>query len=102
MGASDISDTSYLQGHKKRTEVTVKFTGAVLGAPQQEESSNGSGALGSVLGGLLNKKTGNQNQAQSSNGLNVIFTSHTELQAVDTSGLPSSLFEAPAEYSREQ
>lgn len=35
MGASDITNTSYLQGHKKRSESSVKFTGAVLGIMQK-------------------------------------------------------------------
>jgi hypothetical protein len=35
MGASDISNTSYLQGIKKRVESNVKFTGAILGALQK-------------------------------------------------------------------
>lgn len=35
IGASDISDTSYLQGHTKRTDTRIKFTGAVLGTLQK-------------------------------------------------------------------
>ncbi|HVC37409.1 MAG TPA: hypothetical protein VNF46_03295 [Gammaproteobacteria bacterium] len=35
MGASNISDTSYLQGHKKRSESNLQFTGAVFGTVQK-------------------------------------------------------------------
>lgn len=35
MGASNITDTSYLQGHKKRSESNTQFTGAILGTLQK-------------------------------------------------------------------
>ncbi len=35
IGASDISDTSYLHGHTKRTDTRIKFTGVVLGTLQK-------------------------------------------------------------------
>jgi len=35
MGASNITDTSYLQAHKKRSESNTQFTGAVLGTVQK-------------------------------------------------------------------
>lgn len=35
VGASDITDTSYLQGHNQRVESNLKFTGAVLGTMQK-------------------------------------------------------------------
>jgi hypothetical protein len=35
MGASNITDTSYLQGHKKRIESNTQFTGAILGTLQK-------------------------------------------------------------------
>ena len=35
MGASNITNTSYLQGHKKRSESNTQFTGAILGTLQK-------------------------------------------------------------------
>ncbi|MDE2235592.1 MAG: hypothetical protein KGK44_08610 [Gammaproteobacteria bacterium] len=45
MGASNITDNSYLRGHNKRVESNVQFTGAILGALQKwkhgDKGSNG-------------------------------------------------------------
>jgi hypothetical protein len=69
--------------------------------PQQTEDSGGSGNLGGMLGALLGGKTEQQSQEKNAGGLNTIFTSHTELQSIDTSSLPASLFQVPAGYSKE-
>jgi len=45
MGASDITDNSYLHGHDKRVESNIQFTGAILGTLQKwkhgDKGSNG-------------------------------------------------------------
>ncbi len=46
MGASNITDTSYLQGHNKRSESNTQFTGAILGTLQKwKHGDNGSNAV---------------------------------------------------------
>jgi hypothetical protein len=46
VGASNITDTSYLQGHNKRSDSNTQFTGAILGAIQKwKHGDNGSNSV---------------------------------------------------------
>ncbi len=56
-----------------------------------------------MLSGLLAKTAEKQAQnqpQQNTDGLSVIFTSHTELKSLDTGSLSGSLFEVPAGYTK--
>ena len=56
-----------------------------------------------MLSGLLAKTAEKQAQnqpQQNTDGLSVIFTSHTELRSLDTGSLSGSLFEVPAGYTK--
>lgn len=53
-------------------------------------------ALTAVLGAVLARTPA----AASTLGMTVIFTSHSELQSLDTGRLPASVFEVPAGYTR--
>ncbi|MGH8280956.1 MAG: hypothetical protein ACRERZ_02065, partial [Gammaproteobacteria bacterium] len=69
-------------------------------SPSQDEQSPGSS---SGLRGLLAMKAKQNEQTNPQlnvNGLSTIFTSRTEVQAIDTSSLPASLFEVPAGYTK--
>lgn len=79
---------------------------ATQSEPQQQPQEQSSGGLGGMLGGFLAKKLGGGSQGQAQNqanaaGMNVIFSSHTELESLDTAPLPASIFEVPAGYRRD-
>ncbi|MHB8405024.1 MAG: hypothetical protein ACYDCJ_06355 [Gammaproteobacteria bacterium] len=72
---------------------------------QTQQSSAPSSGLGGMLSGLLAKTAEKQAQNQSqqkqnTDGLSVIFTSHTELKSLDTGNLSGSVFEVPAGYTK--
>ncbi|MGH8307618.1 MAG: hypothetical protein ACRER0_05025 [Gammaproteobacteria bacterium] len=66
---------------------------------QDEQSSGSSGGLRGLLA-MKAKQNEQANQQQNANGLSTIFSSRTEVQALDTSSLPASLFEVPAGYTK--
>ena len=73
--------------------------------PSEQQNLGNSGSLGGLLGGLLAKKAEQKTQNDQQNpsgtpGMTVIFSSHTELKSLDTSGIPASMFSVPAGYTR--
>lgn len=71
--------------------------------PQTQQSSAPSSGLGGMLSRLLAKTAEKQAQnppQQNTDGLSVIFTSHTELKSLDTGSLSGSVFEVPAGYTK--
>ncbi|MGA9853725.1 MAG: hypothetical protein WBR29_00410 [Gammaproteobacteria bacterium] len=73
-------------------------------ASQDQQSSDNSGALGSLLGSLMSKNSTQSSQSgqqKGTDGLTTIFQSHTEVQSIDTGNQPASLFEAPTGYTKD-
>ena len=76
---------------------TGQQNGGQSGGNQQGNPQDLSKALGSLFG----SKKDDDSSAKSSDGMTVIFTSHTEIKSVDTGSLDSSLFEVPAGYKQD-
>ena len=85
--------------------IDVTWKGNSSGGQQNGGSGGGQPAqpqnLGSALGSLFGSKKSDDSSSQSSDGMAVIFTSHTEVKSVDTGSLDASLFEVPADYKKD-
>ncbi|HET7174505.1 MAG TPA: hypothetical protein VFK21_00705 [Gammaproteobacteria bacterium] len=76
---------------------TGQQNGGQSGGNQQASPQD----LSKTLGSLFGSKKDDDSSAKSSDGMTVIFTSHTEIKSVDTGSLDSSLFEVPTDYKKD-
>ncbi len=70
---------------------------------QNQHDSDNSNALGGLLGSLLSKNATQNDQSsgqKTTDGLNTIFHSYTEVKSIDTGNQPVSLFEVPAGFTK--
>ena len=108
-GSVSVSDSKVffdklrtIKGYPISVDVTWKAsdTGQKGGEKSGGDSQAGAQDLSNALGSLLGSKKEDDGK-KPSDGMAVIFTSHTEVKSVDTGGLNSSLFEVPADYTKD-
>jgi len=86
--------------------VDVTWKGSDTGQQKGDQSGGGQQQaspqdVSKALGSLFGSKKDDDSSAKSSDGMTVIFTSHTEIKSVDTGSVDPALFEAPTDYKKE-
>lgn len=92
-----------IKGYPISVDVTWKGsdTGQQNGSQSGGNQQSNPQDLGKALGSLFGSKKDDDSSSKASDGLTVIFTSHTEVKSVVTGSVDSSLFEVPSDYKKE-